>query len=174
MDVLTPSSELKAQDTLFDLASCAVAQTRRRRSRRRSHLDDEQLALPGIMVAEFHRSFGLPIATAPTLAVPLELLELRQKLLVEELRELVAAIDEDDLVAVADALGDMVYVLYGTAVTFGINLDAVLAEIHKSNMSKLGPNGSPILRHDGKVLKGPDYHPPAIKEALQALTRGAQ
>lgn len=99
-------------------------------------------------------------------AGPGELLELRHNLLIEELRELVAAIDADDIIGVADALGDMVYVLYGTAATFGINLDAVVAAIHKSNMSKLGIDGKPVLRADGKVLKGPKYRPPAIHDAL--------
>jgi predicted HAD superfamily Cof-like phosphohydrolase len=117
---------------------------------------------------EFHEAFGLPIGSEPTLEVPLSLLKLRHELLIEELRELVAAIDADDVVTVADALGDMVYVLYGTAVTFGINLDAVVAAIHLSNMSKIGPEGRPIMRPDGKVLKGPGYSPPAIAEALKA------
>ena len=161
------SDQLRFQDAVFD-AGPAGAIARRRHTRRRSHGSEQQLALPGILVADFHRSFGLPIASAPTLDVPLALLELRHKLLIEELRELVDAIDADDVVAVADALGDMVYVLYGTAATFGINLDAVVAAIHKSNMSKLGSDGRPLMRSDGKVLKGPNYHPPAIREALEA------
>lgn len=74
---------------------------------------------------------------------------------------------EDDHVEVADALADIVYVAYGTALTYGIDLDAVLQEVHRSNMSKLGPDGRPILREDGKVLKGPGYFPPAIGEVLR-------
>ncbi len=165
---MTASPGVKSQETLFELASLPLPPGQRRHKPRRPRSSEQQLELPGLMVAEFHRSFGLPIASAPTLDIPLELLELRHNLLVEELRELVTAIDADDVVGVADALGDMVYVLYGTAVTFGINLDAVVAAIHKSNMSKLGVDGRPILRADGKVLKGPNYHPPAIGDALGA------
>lgn len=168
---MTASAEVKAQDTLFELASAQLVPNRRRHKPRRPHASDQQLELPGLMVAEFHRSFDLPIAPTPTLDIPVDLLELRHHLLIEELRELVAAIDADDIVEVADALGDMVYVLYGTAVTFGIDLDAVVAAIHKSNMSKLGADGKPILRSDGKVLKGPNYHRPAIAEALGRASR---
>jgi predicted HAD superfamily Cof-like phosphohydrolase len=66
----------------------------------------------------------------------------------------------------ADALGDIVYVAYGAAVTYGLDLDAVLAEIHRSNMSKLGLDRRPIMRADGKVLKGPAYRPPDIGTVL--------
>jgi predicted HAD superfamily Cof-like phosphohydrolase len=87
-------------------------------------------------------------------------------LLDEELGELQEAIDACSVVDIADALGDLVYVLYGTALTFGINLDAVVAEIHRSNMSKLGSDNRPVMRSDGKVLKGRNYSPPDIAAAL--------
>lgn len=83
-------------------------------------------------------------------------------LLEEEVKELSEASSSRDLVAIADALGDCVYVLYGTALTYGIDLDAVIAEIHRSNMSKLGPGRRPLLRFDGKVIKGPFYTPPDL------------
>ncbi len=122
--------------------------------------------LPGDLVLEFHRAFDLPAAPAPTTRVDEDLIALRQRLLSEELEELRGAIASRSLVGIADGLGDVAYVLYGTAVTFGINLDAVVAEIHRSNMSKLDRNGRPLMRSDGKVLKGPDYSPPDIAAAL--------
>lgn len=121
---------------------------------------------PGAMVFEFHQSFALPLSTVPTLDVPTDLVKLRHDLLTEEVKELEAAIAGEDLVGIADALGDITYVIYGTAVTFGIDLDAVVTEIHRANMSKLGRDGKPILRSDGKVLKGPDYQPPDIARIL--------
>jgi predicted HAD superfamily Cof-like phosphohydrolase len=118
------------------------------------------------MVLQFHEAFRLPVANAPTLDVPSELLALRWRLLCEEIHELSSAFDRDDLIGVADALGDIVYVLFGTALTVGIDLDAVVSEVHRANMSKLDRNGDPLLRADGKVLKGPDYRPPDIEAAL--------
>lgn len=118
------------------------------------------------MVLQFHEAFGLPIGNEPTLAVPRELVALRSNLLNEELREFSAALNHWDVVAVADALGDLVYILYGTAITFGIDLDAVIREVHRANMSKLDANGEPVLRDDGKVLKGPQYRPPNLVAVL--------
>jgi predicted HAD superfamily Cof-like phosphohydrolase len=94
------------------------------------------------------------------------LVALRQSLIDEEVGELRAAAAAGDLVGVADALADIVYVAYGTAHTYGIDLDAVLDEVHASNMTKLGSDGAPVRRADGKVLKGPDYRPPDITTAL--------
>lgn len=118
------------------------------------------------MVLEFHTAFRLPVSPVPTVEVPLELVQLRGDLLDEELDELASAILVRDIVATADALADAVYVLFGTAWTFGIDLDAVLAEVHRSNMSKLGRDGRPILRPDGKVMKGPDYRSPDLLGVL--------
>ena len=80
---------------------------------------------------------------------------LRQALIEEEVGELQAAAGAGDLVGVADALADIVYVAYGTAHVYGIDLDAVLDEVHASNMTKLGADGRPVRRADGKILKGP-------------------
>jgi len=127
------------------------------------------------MVREFHETYDCPIADEPTTG-PAELALLRYDLIHEELAEFwraigqpivygrgdVRRVDEADLVEIADALGDIVYVAYGAALAFGIDLDAVLAEIHRSNMSKLGTDGKPIYRADGKVLKGPNYSPPNL------------
>ncbi len=91
---------------------------------------------------------------------------MRIELIREEFEEFKQAVANEDVVAIADALGDIVYVAYGAAITYGIDLDAVLREIHRANMSKLGPDGSPVLRQDGKVLKGDGYFPPDIRNTL--------
>lgn len=115
-------------------------------------------------VGEFHEAFGLAVGTTPAFADDLR--NLRVALLREEFEEYLAAEAGDDLVEVADALGDMVYVIFGTALTYGIDLDAVLTEIHRSNMSKLGEDGKPVLRADGKVIKGPHYFRPNLAHVL--------
>lgn len=119
------------------------------------------------MVTEFHRSFGLPIGTGLD-GGPSD--DLRLRLLAEEFREYADAVAGGDLVEVVDALADMVYVIYGTAVVLGIDLDAALAEVHRSNMSKL-QDGKPLLRADGKVLKGTDFTRPDIPAVLTRTTR---
>lgn len=121
---------------------------------------------PGALVLEFHQAFNLPVAYEPTVDVPPELVKLRADLLAEELSELNDAIERRDLQGIADALADAAYVLFGTALTFGIDLDVALAEVHRANMSKLGADGRPVLRGDGKVLKGPGYRPPNMELAL--------
>jgi predicted HAD superfamily Cof-like phosphohydrolase len=117
-------------------------------------------------VGDFHRAYGLPMRDVPTAAIGAEQVELRQALIEEEVAELAAAARAGDLVGVADALADIVYVAYGTAHVYGIDLDAVLDEVHASNMTKLGADGRPIHRADGKVLKGPRYRPPDIATVL--------
>jgi predicted HAD superfamily Cof-like phosphohydrolase len=117
-------------------------------------------------VGEFHRAYGLPVRDVPTIDVGRDQVALRLSLIQEEVSELAAAADADDLVGVADALADIVYVAYGTAHVYGINLDVVLDEVHASNMTKLGADGRPVRRSDGKILKGPDYRPPDISAAL--------
>lgn len=119
-------------------------------------------------VGEFHRAYGLPMRTTPTAEVDLDQVDLRQALIDEEVRELAAAARARDLVEVADALADIVYVAYGTAHVYGIDLDAVIDEVHASNMTKLGADGRPVRRADGKILKGPDYRPPDIAAVLAA------
>lgn len=118
-------------------------------------------------VAAFHRSFGLPWQRRPNVHdVPANLLRLRETLLEEETAEFVVASHRRDLVGMADALADVVYVAYGTALTLGVDLDALLDEVHRSNMSKLDARGRPVLRDDGKVLKSPRYHAPDIEARL--------
>ena len=117
-------------------------------------------------VAEFHMSFNLPLERTPQPRVRDESRALRVELLREEFEEFKDAVVRQDVVAVADALGDIVYVAYGAALTYGIDLDAVLREIHRANMSKLGPDGEPILREDGKVLKSLSYVAPDVRRVL--------
>lgn len=120
----------------------------------------------GDQVGAFHRAYGLPLRSTPTIEVGVDQVELRLSLIEEEVGELAGAARAGDLIGVADALADIVYVAYGTAHVYGIDLDAVLDEVHTSNMTKLGADGRPIRRADGKVLKGPDYRPPDIAAVL--------
>lgn len=115
-------------------------------------------------VREFHETYGCPMRESPVLDVPEA--PMRLALIDEEVAELHEAVEAGDLIEVADALADIAYVVYGAALTFGIDLDAVLAEVHRSNMSKLGSDGRPIYRADGKILKGPRYFRPDIAAVL--------
>lgn len=119
-----------------------------------------------LAVGRFHQAFGLPRASRPSADVPAGLAQLRVDLLVEEVGEFAEATADRDLVGLADALADIVYVAYGAAVTYGIDLDAALREVHRSNMSKLDEHGRPIHREDGKVLKSARYTPPDIASVL--------
>lgn len=91
---------------------------------------------------------------------------LRVDLIDEELNELREATSRQDLVGIADALTDLLYVVYGAGHAYGINLDECFAEVHRSNMSKLDDESQPIYREDGKVLKGPNYTPPDLAEII--------
>ena len=116
-------------------------------------------------VKEFHETYGAYISSESKLPdTPIR--ELRKSLLQEEFDEYTKAEEENDLVEIADALGDMMYIIYGTAISYGIPLDDIFHEIHSSNMSKLGEDGKPIRREDGKILKSSNYFPPNIKEIL--------
>lgn len=146
-------------------------------------------------VKEFHKTFGHPCPNELQKDLSPDLIKLRIKLIVEELGEYIAAcmneesnnflkinhlfrqveviVDglkdgelEYDVIEAADALGDIAVVTNGAAIVSGIDLDAIIAEIHRSNMSKLGSDGKPIYREDGKILKGPGYFKPNIKEIL--------
>jgi predicted HAD superfamily Cof-like phosphohydrolase len=122
-------------------------------------------------VAEFHMAFNLPIRQLPSTEIDQALATLRVALLEEEVGEFVAASEKGDLVGIADALADIVYVVYGTALTYGIDLDTVLREVHRSNMSKLDSDGKPLIRDDGKVLKSGMYFPPNIESVLSLQAR---
>lgn len=117
----------------------------------------------------FHEAFGLGVNPRPTVSLSKETLTLRYKLMEEENEEYYEAAKEGDLVEVADALGDMLYILCGTILEHGMQhkIEEVFEEIQRSNMSKLGENGKPIYREDGKVLKGPNYFKPDISKILE-------
>lgn len=141
---------------------------------------------PEALVRQFHQVYGLPVVcSGPN--IDNERMHMRMSLILEECQELVRAFygatageqleqalaalrgadeGERDLVEVADALADLVYVIYGMALEAGISLPHVLAEVQASNLSKLGADGRPIYREDGKVLKGPGFFPPNVERAL--------
>lgn len=116
-------------------------------------------------VLEFHKTYGLPASSEPTL-IPFNRYDLRRKLMQEELDEYVEACGSNDLIEVADAIGDLLYFVFGTAIEHGINMQPVVDEIQRSNMSKLGLDGKPIYREDGKVLKGPNFFKPRITTSM--------
>ncbi|MDO5720267.1 MAG: GNAT family N-acetyltransferase [Actinomycetaceae bacterium] len=143
--------------------------------------------LPQALVQQFHEVYGLPVKLGDTPNADIARIDLRMGLISEEYAELIGAVygadarkcieeaqiqarelDDGtrDTIETADALGDLIYVLYGMGLETGIDLDAVLDEVQASNLSKLGADGQPIFREDGKVLKGPGYFPPNIAEVL--------
>jgi predicted HAD superfamily Cof-like phosphohydrolase len=122
-------------------------------------------ASPAHLVREFHASFGLPARTRPCLPDGV-LATQRQALLEEETREVAQAVAQRDLAQIARELADVVYVAYGTALAFGVDLDEVVTEVHRANMSKLGPDGLPRIEN-GKVQKGERFRPPDVAGVLE-------
>lgn len=122
------------------------------------------------MVREFHNAFGIENAAAPVADIGLEGALLRYTLMREENEEYLEAARNGDLVEIADALGDMLYILCGTMLKHGLEgkIEAVFKEIQRSNMSKLDANGKPIYRADGKVLKSDLYRKPEIAPLLES------
>ncbi|MCB4809431.1 nucleoside triphosphate pyrophosphohydrolase family protein [Tamlana sp. 62-3] len=120
-------------------------------------------------VKAFHTAFKIGHRETPKANLGEAKNTLRFNLMKEENEEYLEAAQNDDLVEVADALGDMLYILCGTIIEHGMQhkIEEVFAEIQSSNMSKLGENGEPIYREDGKVLKGPNYFKPNIKAILE-------
>jgi predicted HAD superfamily Cof-like phosphohydrolase len=119
-------------------------------------------------LVEFHQVFGAHIENTPTVDVPDEVINLRVSLIQEELNEYREAAEAHDLVAVADALSDLIYVVLGTYVSHGLQdvAEALFAEVHRSNMSKLDANDQVIYRADGKVLKSSRWSPPDLEAVL--------
>lgn len=141
---------------------------------------------PESLVREFHETYNLPIVD-DTPSVNRERVHLRMRLIAEEFAELIGAVygkearstvesaykeavkkdsQTRDVIETADALADLTYVIYGMALEMGISLPKVLEQVQASNLSKLGADGKPIYREDGKVLKGPGFFPPNIAQAL--------
>lgn len=120
-------------------------------------------------VKEFHSAFGLGISENPVADLGKQKNLLRYNLMKEENEEYLEAANNNDLTEVADALGDMLYILCGTIIEHGMQhkIEEVFDEIQSSNMSKLDKDGKPIYREDGKVLKGPNYFKPNISAILK-------
>ena len=121
-------------------------------------------------VQRFHEAFKIGYRTSPKANLGAAKNQLRFDLMKEENEEYFEAAQNNDLVEVADALGDMLYILCGTIIEHGLQhkIEAVFEEIQRSNMSKLGEDGQPIYREDGKVLKGPKYFKPNIESILNS------
>jgi predicted HAD superfamily Cof-like phosphohydrolase len=119
-------------------------------------------------VEEFHDAFGLPVRSEPTADLPEKEILLRFNLMKEENEEYLDAARRGDVVEIADALGDMLYILCGTINAHGMQhkIAEVFEEIQRSNMSKLDENGKPIYREDGKVMKSDRYFKPDIAAIL--------
>ncbi len=120
-------------------------------------------------VADFHNAFGITNRKKPIAFTNEKEIKLRFDLMAEENEEYLEAAKNNDLIEVADALGDMLYILCGTMLSHGMQdkIEGIFNEIQRSNMSKLGADGKPIYRVDGKVMKGPNYFKPNIKEILE-------
>ena len=114
-------------------------------------------------VGTFMKTFGQEVKTKPSFSTE-KINKLRLDLIKEELSELTEAMNNKDLLEVADALTDILYVTYGAGHAFGINLDKCFEEVQNSNMSKLDENGKPIYNESGKVMKGPNYFKPDLSK----------
>ena len=111
----------------------------------------------------FMETYGQEVNIKPSFPNK-KIVQLRYNLIKEELDELYSAIKDKDIIEVADALTDLLYVVYGAGHSWGINLDKCFAEVQRSNMSKLGKGGKPIYNEHGKVMKGPNYSKPNLKQ----------
>ena len=114
-------------------------------------------------VGEFMKTFGQEVKDKPSFSTD-KINKLRFDLIKEELEELKVALEKKDLLEVADALTDILYVTYGAGHAFGINLDKCFDEVQNSNMSKLDESGKPIYNEHGKVMKGPNYFKPDLSK----------
>ena len=117
-------------------------------------------------VGIFMKTFGQEVKVNPCFSTD-KINKLRLSLIKEELQELIKAMEAKDLIEVADALTDILYVTYGAGHAFGINLDKCFEEVQNSNMSKLDNNGKPIYNEFGKVMKGPNYFKPNLKKFVE-------
>ena len=117
-------------------------------------------------VREFHRAFSVEENTSPSVLLPMKTQYLRWKLMLEELDELKEAVFQSDAEGVLKELCDLLYVVYGYGAVMGFDVDAAFALVHASNMTKLGVDGKPTYRDDGKVMKSPQYTPPDLRGLL--------
>ena len=117
-------------------------------------------------VKEFMKTFGQIVRTKPQFPDD-KTMQLRYELIKEELQELKDAMESKNLVEIADALSDILYVTYGAGCAYGIDLDKCFKEVQRANMSKLGTDGKPIYNEKGKVMKGPNYSEPNLKKFIE-------
>ena len=117
-------------------------------------------------VKNFMETFGQEVKIKPSLSSD-KINKLRYNLIEEELNEFKQALDSNDLLEVADALTDILYVTYGAGCAYGIDLDKCFKEVQRANMSKLGNDGKPIFNDKGKVMKGPNYSAPNLKQFIE-------
>lgn len=120
-------------------------------------------------VKQFHQTFKVGFSNKPVASLGDVKNQLRYNLMKEENEEYLQAVQNNDLTEIADALGDMLYILCGTIIEHGLQekIEAVFDEIQRSNMSKLGEDGTPIYREDGKVIKGPNYSKPDFSSIIK-------
>ena len=121
-------------------------------------------------VEKFHDAFGIQNNYIPNGVIESDVFDLRHRLMHEENEEYLEACKNGDLVEIADALGDMMYILCGTILSHGLKdkIETIFEEIQRSNMSKLGADGKPIYREDGKILKSSNYFKPNISKILSS------
>jgi len=117
-------------------------------------------------VKEFMKTFGQIVRTKPQFPDD-KTMQLRYDLIKEELQELKDAMESKNLVEIADALSDILYVTYGAGCAYGIDLDKCFKEVQRANMSKLNEDGKPLYNEKGKVMKGPNYSPPNLKKFVE-------
>jgi predicted HAD superfamily Cof-like phosphohydrolase len=117
------------------------------------------------MVGDFMEAFGQEVLYMPSMP-DTNLAALRLDLINEEVQELRDGLGKKSMLEIADALTDILYVVYGAGHAFGIDLDECFNEVHRSNMTKLGVDGRPLYREDGKVMKGPDYEEPNLEQFI--------
>lgn len=121
---------------------------------------------PAHSVNAWMRAAGQPVHTHPQDYVPADVAALRIRLIAEEAVEAIDAIASGDLAAIAQELADLIVVTYGTAATYGLDLDRALADVMRANNSKF-VNGKPVVRSDGKIEKGPHYQPPDMRRVIE-------
>jgi predicted HAD superfamily Cof-like phosphohydrolase len=125
-------------------------------------------------VKEFHELYGVLISPVPTLTPHdeevknKELAALRVRLIQEELDELKEALADDDIVEVGDAIADLLYVVFGAGLVWGLPMKEMFDEVHRSNLTKLDENGKAIIRADGKVIKSHLFTPPSLGPIIEA------
>jgi predicted HAD superfamily Cof-like phosphohydrolase len=117
-------------------------------------------------VLEFHNKYGHLVSEKPTINIPQRVKNLRKDLMTEELKELNTAIDEDNLIEIADGIADLIYVALGTAISYGIPIERVFSEVHRSNMTKTSGKAESGEKYGTKTPKGPDYIAPDLQTIL--------